>query len=342
LVVDDNATNLAVANGLLSAYGMRVDTCESGREAIELVKTNDYDLVFMDHMMPDMDGTEATEILRETEEGRELPIIALTANAVSGMRELFMKSGMNDFLSKPIDLARLDSILHKWIPKNKQSGYEENFNSTKKSEKTSALETIALPKIAGVDTAEGVARVGGSISLYLGVLETYCRDAVSRTGFLRGFMDDKTDEKALMAFTTNVHALRSASANIGAIEVSRLSANLEGAARAADLAFIEENLSCFVDELEAIQARIRGAINEARSPAAGGGDGRDEVERLVSALEAWDISAVDEILEGLPARGSSMDQNTREQLSEISELILMSEFEKALDAARALQHTLGI
>ena len=133
LVVDDIATNLKVAEGLLTPYRAKVDTCLSGQEAVELVKRRDYDLVFMDHMMPEMDGIEATTLIRTWEkEQREMqkqllerplgiPIIALTANAVSGMREMFISKGFNDFLAKPIDVSRLDEVLDRWIPKEKQN-----------------------------------------------------------------------------------------------------------------------------------------------------------------------------------------------------------------------------
>jgi signal transduction histidine kinase/CheY-like chemotaxis protein len=120
LVVDDNLINLKVAEGLLIPYQMQVEVCESGAEAIALAKTNRYDLIFMDHMMPGMDGIETTSRLRGMTECRNVPIVALTANAMSGMREMFLEKGMDDFLSKPMDPARLDAVLYEWIPKSKQ------------------------------------------------------------------------------------------------------------------------------------------------------------------------------------------------------------------------------
>ena len=115
LVVDDIGINLRVAKGLLAPYNMKIDLCLSGSEAIEKIKNNHYDLVFMDHMMPEMDGMEAVKQIREF--SPNLTIIALTANAVSGMREKFIENGFNDFLSKPIDTRKLNDILEKWIPR---------------------------------------------------------------------------------------------------------------------------------------------------------------------------------------------------------------------------------
>jgi CheY-like chemotaxis protein/anti-sigma regulatory factor (Ser/Thr protein kinase) len=127
LVVDDIDINLRVAEGLLTAYGATVDTCLGGAEAIETVKRNSYDMVFMDHMMPEVDGIEATTVIREWEaEQREqgiacppVTIIALTANVVVGMKEMFIEKGFNDFLSKPIDVSMMDEIIGRWITKEK-------------------------------------------------------------------------------------------------------------------------------------------------------------------------------------------------------------------------------
>jgi len=118
LIVDDISTNLKVAEGLMLPYKMNIDLRSSGAEAIDAVNEKSYDIVFMDHMMPKMDGIEATKIIREKH--TELPIIALTANAVVGTKEMFLSNGFNDFLSKPIDTIKLNAILGKWIPKEKQ------------------------------------------------------------------------------------------------------------------------------------------------------------------------------------------------------------------------------
>jgi CheY-like chemotaxis protein len=115
LAVDDSKVNLTVIRNLLLPYKMRIDICLSGEQAVALVKQNQYDLVFMDHMMPGMDGVEAVKEIRKWESGTTVPIIALTANAISGMREMFLESGFSDYLSKPIDMAKLDKLVAAWI-----------------------------------------------------------------------------------------------------------------------------------------------------------------------------------------------------------------------------------
>ncbi|MDR0453309.1 MAG: response regulator [Deferribacteraceae bacterium] len=152
LVVDDILTNLKVAEGLITPYHIKVDSCLSGKESIDLVKVNDYDIIFMDHMMPEMDGVQTAAAIRALEDDRfkTVPIIALTANAVSGVREMFIENGFNDFLAKPIDITKLDNILTRWIRKEKraQEGVSEGA-------KKSGADPVSVSVIQGADVKQG-------------------------------------------------------------------------------------------------------------------------------------------------------------------------------------------
>ncbi len=121
LLVDDNEINREVAQALLEPFEMKIDVVSNGKEALDLVQQNHYDLVFMDHYMPVMDGVEATRRIRSLEGDyyKNLPILALTADAVQGVKEEFLAAGMNDFVSKPIAMKDITSALTRWIPKNK-------------------------------------------------------------------------------------------------------------------------------------------------------------------------------------------------------------------------------
>ena len=143
LVVDDLPANLLIAMGLLARYGLRADTAASGREAIELVKRNNYDIIFMDHIMPEMDGVETTAAIRALEMNNEesgknvkrTPIIAITANDLPGMGEYYLKQGFDDYLSKPINPEALDEVINKWLSKqpviiNKQVSNEKPLPSS--------------------------------------------------------------------------------------------------------------------------------------------------------------------------------------------------------------------
>ena len=272
LVVDDITTNLKVAEGLLSPYGAIVDTCLTGPESIELVKHRGYDIVFMDHMMPDMDGIEAAEIIREweAEQGRGLrervPIIALTANAVSGMREMFLAKGFNDFIAKPIDVSKLDDMLDRWIPREKrerqtqapcsQNGGADETERILRAQKNSSSAVSPIADIPGIDAKIGIAMMGGSEAKYRKVLSVFRNDAQERLQFLQ-----KTPEgDDLRTFIIHVHALKSAAASVGAAEISAYAARLEEAGRAGDIAFIEKGLSEFADLLSEMVKKIRDVL----------------------------------------------------------------------------------
>lgn len=123
LIVDDNAVNLKVAQGLLRTFGLSVDICASGRECLEILKTTrDYDMIFMDHMMPELDGIDTLNLIRaeNNEYMQKVPVIALTANVVSGIRDMFISEGFNDYVPKPIDMVWLNGILRKYLPLEKQ------------------------------------------------------------------------------------------------------------------------------------------------------------------------------------------------------------------------------
>ena len=132
LVVDDNEINLKVAKGLLRPYKMSVTTAICGEEALSLINEQDFDLIFMDHMMPEMDGVEVVSIIRSStrETLQKVPIIAFTANAISGMREMFLEAGFQDFVSKPIEGAVMQDALLKWLPAD-YIEYEEEQNHGK-------------------------------------------------------------------------------------------------------------------------------------------------------------------------------------------------------------------
>jgi signal transduction histidine kinase/response regulator of citrate/malate metabolism len=262
LIVDDINTNLKVAEGLLAPYRATVETCTGGLEAIELVKSRDYDLVFMDHMMPDVDGIEATRGIREWEESlREqgiarnaVPIIALTANAVVGMKEMFLEEGFDDFLAKPIDISRLDEILDKWVPKSEGV---KKIESEDMDDEDEEIENEVFPvPIPGVDTQKGMSITGGTEEFYRRVLALFLQDALERLPRLQ--TAPETD--ALRSFITQVHALKSASKSIGADEFSASAAALEAAGKAGNLAFIKDNLSGFTKCLTELIENIRAVV----------------------------------------------------------------------------------
>jgi signal transduction histidine kinase/DNA-binding NarL/FixJ family response regulator/HPt (histidine-containing phosphotransfer) domain-containing protein len=351
LVVDDIATNLKVVEGLLAPYKAAVDICLSGAEAIELVKRNKYDLIFMDHMMPEMDGIEATAIIRAWEKDsarQQIPIIALTANAVVGMREMFIENGFNDFLSKPIDVSKLDEILDRWIPKEKRDESSLRTLREPQGPKGDALpelvegaEGSALSAIPGVDMVKGIAMTGGTAAAYRQVLSLFCKDVEDRMPLLQ----TETEAGAVLTLVTCVHALKSASASIGAQEISVQAAELEAAGKSGNLAFIHEHLPGFARDLAELVKGIDAALetdknsggmtnNNAAGTAGGSADLVSLLSDLESALKAQKPAEIDHILEELGKK--PLDKKTREALNTISDEVLMTEFDNALKITGSL------
>jgi signal transduction histidine kinase/CheY-like chemotaxis protein len=371
LVVDDIATNLKVAEGLIAPYRVRVETCLSGAEAVELVKRNAYDLVFMDHMMPEMDGVEAAGLIRAWEASElerteradggasppaPVPIIALTANAVSGMREMFLSRGFSGFLAKPIDVSKLDEIMGTWIPKRKQ--HKAALKKTAENSPTGspAGAPVGEPgrgpdmSIPGVDVQRGIAATGGTEAGYRQVLAVFAKDAEERLGALRDFCgelnrDDpgrQYSEPELAAFTTQVHALKSASASLGAAGLSAEAARLEAAGKTGALALIRQLLPAFTRRLEELAAGIRAALNEhaeQETRAAPGPELAPLFDALTDAIKTRKAGALDPVLEELERR--TLDEKTRGIVERVSDHVLLAEFDQALECAAALKAPAG-
>ena len=155
LIVDDNATNLQVAKGLMAPYKMTVDMATSGFKALELLKTTQYDIIFMDHMMPEMDGIETTQYIRKMDGDyyKTVPIVALTANAMSDAKETFLSSGMDDFLAKPIEVRELNRVLKKYVQSKAPDGYIEDYLAQKAAEENAKEQPAPAPAVQTVAAA---------------------------------------------------------------------------------------------------------------------------------------------------------------------------------------------
>ena len=328
LIVDDINTNLRVAEGLLRPYNMQIDLCNSGKKAIEAVKAKHYDLVFMDHRMPEMDGVETTlRIRRMSQENpyfASMPIIALTANALSGIEELFLQNGFSGFMPKPIDTVKLNSILEQWIPNAKRNKVMESSVILPEKEPT----PDAAVQIEGLDTKKGIVQSGGTVKLFMETLATFSEDARERIGHIQKCL--KTDNTHL--YTTYIHALKSALANVGADNLSATAHTLEMAGQRGDLVFVKSNNDHFLTMLE----RLLNSIDHALSSRETNHDQTDsfeteqfktELAHLKSALGNMDFEAINRTVDRLSALAKT--SRTRTAVKNISKHILLFEYEKA-------------
>jgi CheY-like chemotaxis protein len=241
LVVDDNEFNMRVAQGLLGLFKIDVQSAFSGKEAIALVQKNEYDIVFMDHMMPEMDGVETTaEIRKLGGKYNQLPIIALTANAVQGVKEMFLSCGFDGFISKPIDLQEMYGILKEWLPSEK---IQEKTDAS--PEKTSGTFLEALNKVGAINTEIGLSRVSGMEEMYRETLELFDKKIVTECDA----MSSKIHNGDIKNFSISVHAMKSALSTVGAMSLSEAALKLETASKNDDIEYCMEKFPAFRDKL---------------------------------------------------------------------------------------------
>jgi signal transduction histidine kinase/CheY-like chemotaxis protein len=290
LIVDDIMTNLKVAQGLLSAYRMQVDICDNGRGSIALIKAKRYDLIFMDHMMPGMDGIEALARIRalEDEYFKTVPVIALTANALSGMEEMFLSKGFNDYLAKPIEIFKLNALMEKWIPAEKR----EKAEGVK--EDVSAAANILIGKhLDGVNLEKGLGRYE-SDRVYVDILRSYVDTIPELLDSLRNVSPDH-----LNSYAVTVHGIKGSSYQIYAAEAGRQAEVLELAAKTGDWKTVKKNNEIFIETMETLLAGLR----ELLAPAEERGD-RPRLPapdpallaRLLAACKEYNITVMEEVL----------------------------------------------
>jgi len=295
LVVDDMMANLDVATGILRKYNICVDTLMRGHDAVERIRFGEpvYDAIFMDHMMPGMDGVETVRAIRAlgTEYARNVPVVALTANAIVGMEAFFLENGFQAFLSKPIDKLKLDAVLRTWVM--------DEFREAPMASGPEITENgvAAPPRIPGVDTEAGLALYEGDVECYLTVIRSFVSDTRRVIDRLR-----RVSAESLPDFAAAAHAIKGVSATIGAKTLHEKAARLEAMAKAGDLFGVEERCGAFVRDLESLVDGIQSWV-EAR-------DSRNPKPRLVApdravlaalqeGCETYDIDSINAVMEKL-------------------------------------------
>jgi CheY-like chemotaxis protein len=292
LVVDDVPMNLDVAKGMLKPYGMTVDCVDGGRKAIDLIREEKtkYRAIFMDHMMPEMDGFEAVRIIREeigTEYAKTIPIIALTANALIGNEDLFLKNGFQAFLSKPIDIIQLDVIVNRYV---RDKNLEKNLGLTGKKPESPAghpkdglarsspdekIENkpgiMAGRSMEGIDFSSGLKRFDDNEETYLRIVSSYFVQIQTIAEKIRTYTAefrppmDALNQEALEDFKRTVHSLKSTSYTIGARHIGSMAEELEKASFAGDIKYINAHNGALIDSLEKLIPVLKNFLDEIQS-----------------------------------------------------------------------------
>ena len=335
LLVDDNAVNLTVAEGLLEPLHMTVMTAVSGQEAIDLTKKNRFDIVFMDHMMPEMDGIEATHRIREENpEYLNIPIIALTANAIGDAYEMFMKEGMDGFVAKPIEVRNFISTVRKFLPPDKIVVSKESPKAVKetvfRAEKESTVSADEEKLSIGNLNTDAAIDMLGSKKLYLDVLAKYYRVMDSKAEVIRKAYDSEDWDQ----YTIEVHALKSSSRQIGALELASDAEKLENAGKKRNIGFIRTN----TDALLNLYASYRPVLAEyfGEDPEAAGDKEllsddklKELLETVQTAADDLDMDAMEEVTKTI--NSTSHDLKYDEALNELLAAIESFDTEKCLE-----------
>jgi len=306
LVVDDVESNLHVVKGILAPYKIAVETVTGGRDAVEKIRAGEvYDIIFMDHMMPSMDGIEATKLIREL--GYTHPIVALTANTIKGVSEMFYNNGFSGFVPKPIDINLFNSYLVRYIHDKQPLEVIEAANRL----------------YADAETTD---------NLLDSLRESFLLDARRVVDVLDSLIQgQKLDKEGLKAFVIQTHAMKSAFFNIGRTGLSKAAFALETAGREADIAMIRASAPQFIDSLREVIKEL--------SPEDTGQDAVDEdldflrgqFDIIAKACEQFDPSIANRALDKLNQKQCS--KSTKEFMKNIAANLLYGDFDEAAATA---------
>lgn len=258
LIVDDNEMNLKVAVGLLQPLQMKIDTAESGKRALQLIQSKKYHIIFMDHMMPVMDGIETTQKLREMEGDyyQNVPVVALTANALMDAREKFTQAGMNDFVAKPIEMKGICNCIKRWLPKElivkATDGERKQGEEQEVTKSLLTNEEAALLKKAGIDIAEGI-KCSGTEKLWYSLLGDFYKMIDVKANKLENCLADNM----IRDYTIEVHALKNTARMIGAKELSAWFYRMENCGNANDVATIKEETPYLMQAFRSLKEVLR-------------------------------------------------------------------------------------
>ena len=313
MVVDDNLINRKVARSFLQTYGIEITEAESGMEAIELVHRTQFDIIFMDHMMPMMDGIEAVQRIRNDcgDNGRLPVVIALTANAMEGVRENFLANGFQDFITKPIDRRAMHMVLLKWIPEDRRMAGGSWIDNLQVN--NDILQKII---IEGIDTDEVAGHYAGSLEEYNELLKLYCLDGRRKLNVLQELWEERDYE----GYGIEVHALKSASANVGAMRLSSRAKEQEKAVNRGDLEFVDGRVPRLLAEYEEQLEYIQAYLDE----------NRKEEETISEKKEIEKTELLREIESALASLEDFQAKECAHKVEEILECRLETETEAAL------------
>ncbi len=320
LIVDDTEMNHTVMESFLKKTLIQIDSAMSGKDGLVLAKKNHYDVMFIDHMMPDMDGIETLKHMREIDINKDTPAIALTANAISGAREMYIDAGFEDYLSKPVEGMRLEKMLAYYLPDDKmEMPGDEGYRDEDVTSGVDSLDNPNLPdwlnSIEEIDTDEGI-KNSGSIEGYLSVLRVFHVTAIDKAHEI----EELYDNKDISSYTVKVHALKSSARIIGAKELSELAKELEAAGNEEDIEFINNNTDKLLKMYRDLDAKLSESEKEYDSrPKIDRAELEEAYNAMVDICMSMDYGLMESIISDL--REYKLEAEDKEKVSKIESLL---------------------
>ena len=327
LAVDDNEINLTIIEGLLAPLGVRLDKADGGAKAVEMAADGDYDIILMDHMMPEVDGVDATKAIREANGGAERPvIIAVSANVMEEARHLFAEAGMNDFVAKPVDVKNLVTAVKKWLPEDKINEGEA-IDMSQPAAAGSGFEIRVKGSSLDIDKA---VEVLGSAELYDKITEEYYRSGSDK---LSSIKEAYTNED-WKDYTIKVHSLKSSSRQIGAMELGDMAEALEKAGNALDLDTIRSDTDKALEKYSALLEELApyfdsGSTDEGDKPLIGEDVLNSLLDDLLKACDDLDMDAMERV--GNDLKGYSYEEDMRGSVEDLHKAIRDIDTEKCAE-----------
>ncbi|MBE5902529.1 MAG: response regulator [Lachnospiraceae bacterium] len=323
LVVDDNEMNLQVVASLLKKTQCKVQCVSSGEECIAAVKEKKYDLILLDHMMPQMDGIEVLHVLRDQDAplvDRKTKIIVLTANAIAGAKDNYLKEGFDDYLSKPISIEELERVLMEYLPANKVSVEEGRGEE----------EVLSYPDLSeyGIDVAAGVKILDGDFDVYLEMAKVFYKDYEGKSEKINNALA----ECDMPSYAIYVHGLKSNARTLGAMELGELAFDEEKQSKSGNIHYIQTHVSKLMEEWDKVMKGFEVLFKEqgiSETP-----EDASEVEVTEAPLDETEV--LDRLLLTLAHLEEFQEEEARDSMKELLSHPLAEDLQKSL--REALDH----
>lgn len=319
LVVDDNQINLDVTHKYLKQFKIQADMTDNGLDAIHMIQDKKYDIVFMDQMMPGIDGIETVRRIRELEKGEteENCIIALTANAIDGTKDFMLANGFDDYISKPMDIGDLERALRSYLPSDYIEYYEVERTYRETGEKQ---QRISVP---GIVEKEGLSRCQNNWEQYLEILKAVQKYGPSQMKELERCVKEKDYER----YVIEVHGLKSNAINIGALELYQKAAELEKAGKEGRIRQIEKEAPALLESFRKLLEGLEEFFRKEEIETDIEEDLNGSRETIGNILEAMERGDYDEAAEQLELLGIfSLDERLTKETEELKELFAMRDY----------------